>query len=149
MRNFWQLDLRYFPEGAIRAVPPQAIRKPPATETQYAAHGAPQGEARPVEPVQVAGGPVVAAPGAKLAVMPSCADDDLLLVAGALSELAGLVRLPRPDEAIVHQVLDAGRGASGNAIHAVLVELYRRGRLRDMRSWGLLPILVGQWAAAA
>jgi hypothetical protein len=144
------LGLEVLPGGTIRAITPQAVpRKPPVVETQFAAHGAAQGEARPVEPVQIAGGPVVAAPGAKLAVMPNCADDDLRRVAGSLADLAGLVRLPRPDEAIVQQVLDAGRGASGDEIHTVLVELYRRGRLRDMRSWGLLPVLVGQWAAAA
>jgi len=51
--------------------------------------------------------------------------------------------MPPPDDLIVQRVYDAGRGANAAAIHEVLKTLYHRGKFRDMRSWGFIPIVLG------
>jgi hypothetical protein len=67
----------------------------------------------------------------------------------SLKELAGYLGLPPPDDEIVRRVLDCGRGASAEQIHASIVAMYKREKFREMRSWGLLPMVVEQCFHAA
>jgi len=68
-------------------------------------------------------------------------------VRDSLCKLAREIRLPDPDDGLVRQVLDAGRGASGSAIHETLVGLFRRGKFRNIQSWGLVPVVLEPWFA--
>jgi len=61
----------------------------------------------------------------------------------SLVKLGREVGMPPPDDLIVQRVYDAGRGANAAAIHEVLKTLYHRGKFRDMRSWGFIPIVLG------
>lgn len=63
-------------------------------------------------------------------------------VRDSLGQLAREIALPAPDDAIVQQVLDAGRGADGAAIHKALVGLFRRGKFKNVQSWGFLPVVL-------
>jgi len=67
----------------------------------------------------------------------------------SLGQLAREVALPAPDDAMLLRVLDAAHGADGKEIHARLVHLFRRGRFKNMNSWGLLPLIVAQWSRRA
>lgn len=74
---------------------------------------------------------------------------DYCAVRDSLNELARMVHMPPPDHALILRVLDAGHGATGDVIHATLVELYKRRRFAEIRSWGLVPLVVGNCFAAA
>jgi hypothetical protein len=74
---------------------------------------------------------------------------DVAVVVQSLRSLGEVVGLPPPDDGLVRQVLDAGRGATGDQIHSLLHGLWKRERFRNIRSWGLVPILVEQWCHAA
>jgi hypothetical protein len=67
---------------------------------------------------------------------------DVAIVRDSLVELARQVGMRPPDDALVLRVLDAGRGASGDEVHATLVELWRRNKFRSMYSWGFVPLVV-------
>ena len=77
--------------------------------------------------------------------------EDAQVIRESLDALAREYRLnlPPPDAGIVQRVLDAGHGRAGLEIHGLLVSLGRRDKFREMRSWGLLPLLVEQWCCAA
>ena len=75
---------------------------------------------------------------------------DVQAVRNALDGLREYVSgLPPPDDGIILRVLDAARGGTGLDVQRLMVHLYRREKFRDMRSWGLLPMLVSQWFRAA
>jgi len=70
------------------------------------------------------------------------APEDVSIVRASLNELGKIVHLPTPDDQIIRRVLDACRGAPGADIHETLRWLYHRHKFRDMRSWGLLPVVL-------
>lgn len=84
------------------------------------------------------------APKAQVDFYPHSADD-VANVRASLRELSVLVRLPEPDDLIVRKVLDAGNGASGARIHEVLRGLWHERKFANIRSWGLLPVVVAPW----
>jgi hypothetical protein len=53
-------------------------------------------------------------------------------------------KLPPVDDGMLHQLLDLTKGAAAPAIHEMLKQLFRRGRLDDVRSWGLFPLLLAR-----
>jgi DNA-binding Lrp family transcriptional regulator len=55
------------------------------------------------------------------------------------------LHLPPTDDAIVKQVLDATGGAHPNEAHKVLLELHKRHRFETIQSWGLVPVVLGDW----
>lgn len=63
----------------------------------------------------------------------------------SLSNLAREVHLPEPDDGIVGKVFEVCRGATGAEIHEALRKLFIGGRFRDMRSWGLIPLVLETW----
>jgi hypothetical protein len=67
----------------------------------------------------------------------------------SLAALAREVHMPVPDDDIVKQVLDAGRGATGDEIHSTIRSLFFRQKFREMHSWGLVPIVVAGWFSHA
>ena len=71
------------------------------------------------------------------------ASDDVDLMRDSLAALAHEIRMPPPDDGIVERVLDAGNGATAVEIHETLCALHKRHKFRDMRSWGFLPVVVG------
>lgn len=71
------------------------------------------------------------------------------VVKESLSQLAPLVRLPFPDDDLVWQVIDAGNGASGEEIVEALVAMWKRDALRNMRSWGFIPLKIADLARKA
>ena len=71
-------------------------------------------------------------------------EEDVILIRDSLHGLASQIGMPPPDDGIVLQVLNQGHGAGGHQLHAVLVDLWNRNKFRAMRSWGLVPLLVGQ-----
>lgn len=73
---------------------------------------------------------------------------DLSLMKESLDALGKEVGLPPPDAAMVRHILESGQGASPREVHAVLVGLYKRHRFREIRSWGLVPLVVAQCFAA-
>ena len=102
--------------------PKRTRRKPPAAEAQHRT-GVPPPEVSSSEGV-----------GNAVAV-----------VRASLSDLASRLRMPAPDDQIVRQVVAAARGATGEAIHDVIRGLYHQRKFDRMRSWGLLPVVVGPW----
>jgi hypothetical protein len=66
-------------------------------------------------------------------------------VRDSLRGLAEVLHMPEPDDWILRQVLDAGRGAPAERIHAVIRGLYQQQRFQTIRSWGLLPVVVAPW----
>lgn len=70
-------------------------------------------------------------------------------VKATLHELAPLVRLPLPDDDLVWRVIDAGNGASGEEIQEALVFMWKRDALRNMRSWGFIPLKIADLARRA
>ena len=66
-------------------------------------------------------------------------------VRGSLQRLAVSLHFPPPDDAIVRQVLDACRGANAAAIEHRIRDLYYARRFDQMRSWGLVPVLLKPW----
>jgi len=74
---------------------------------------------------------------------------DLSLVHESLKQLATAMAMPPPDVGVAVQVIAAAGGAPGEQIHAVLVELWKRQKFRNMYSWGLVPKVVGQQFTAA
>jgi hypothetical protein len=70
--------------------------------------------------------------------------EDVELLRESLTGLAHAIRLPPPDEEITRRILEAGSGASAVQIHETLVALWKRDKFREMRSWGLLPIVLAQ-----
>ena len=68
--------------------------------------------------------------------------EEVALMRRSLAELAHEIRMPPPDDGIVRRVLDAARGASSAEIEAALAALYKRDKFREMRSWGLIPLIV-------
>jgi hypothetical protein len=126
--------------------PPSAQRKPP-TQTQTQTPKRKQ----PAKETQSADGPREAAPKARDAPSDFWPHklEDVSILRESLSELGKQCGLPPPDDEIIRRILDAGRGADGRAIHGLLVALSHRQKFRDMRSWGLLPLLVEQYAHVA
>jgi DNA-binding Lrp family transcriptional regulator len=76
-------------------------------------------------------------------------DPVFLVVREALYALAPLVRLTLPDDELVWRVIEAARGAPGDDIAAALVALYKSDQLRNMRSWGLILLKIGDCARRA
>lgn len=72
-------------------------------------------------------------------------DETFSAVRAILDALANEVKLPRADDGIVERVLDVCRGASGALIQEIIRELYHRGKFREMRSWGFMPIVLKPW----
>jgi hypothetical protein len=107
------------PSAEHKTPTPPAARKPPASETD---RGSASDERKP---------------------------EDMGILRESLTELGKQIGMPPPDDAMVRQILDAGHGADGRAIHELLVALHRRQKFRDMRSWGLVPLLVAQHTHAA
>jgi hypothetical protein len=68
---------------------------------------------------------------------------DVELLRDSLNGLAGEIGMPPPDTALIERTLDAGNGASGAEIHAALVALFKRGKFQAMRSWGFVPLVIG------
>lgn len=75
--------------------------------------------------------------------------DAVLLMRQSLSALADAIRMPVPDDAIIRRTLDAARGAPAEQIHDTLRALWQRQKFRDMRSWGLVPVVVAGCFRAA
>lgn len=71
------------------------------------------------------------------------------VVKQTLNELAPLVRLPLPDDDLVWRVIDASNGASGEEIQEALVFMWKRDALRNMRSWGFIPLKIADLARRA
>jgi hypothetical protein len=129
------------PSSAKRASPPtpsaehKTQRKPPARETRQRADDGPQ-----ETPSRARAAPTDFWPHNP---------EDVSILRESLGELGKQCGLPPPDDEIIRQILDAGRGMDGRAIHGLLVALSHRQKFRDMRSWGLLPLLVKQYSHAA
>ena len=70
-------------------------------------------------------------------------------VRDSLRGLAEVLHMPEPDDWILRQVLDAGKGAPAERIHAVIRGLYQGQRFQNIRSWGLLPVVVAPWFQTA
>jgi len=73
---------------------------------------------------------------------------DLALMRESLDSLAQQIHLPPPDDAMVRRILESGQGANAREVHDALVGLYKRQRFREIRSWGLVPLVVAQCFAA-
>jgi hypothetical protein len=116
------------PSGQRKTSTPE--RKPPAREQDGPREAAPKARAAPTD------------------FWPH-KPEDVSILRESLGELGKQCGLPPPDDAIIRQILDAGRGADGRAIHDLLVALSHRQKFRDMRSWGLVPLLVKQHSHAA
>lgn len=82
---------------------------------------------------------------------PKARPPDVEVMRESLMLLAEAARLslPPPDDEIIRRVLEAGNGHSASEIHELLCGLFKLGKFRGMRSWGLLPMLVAQWCRAA
>jgi DNA-binding transcriptional MocR family regulator len=74
---------------------------------------------------------------------------DFVAVQASMHSLAEVLRVRPPDDALVRQVIAAAPTATGEQIHATLAALNRSGKLRNMRSWGLVPFLVGEYCRMA
>jgi len=66
----------------------------------------------------------------------------------ALASLGDACHLPPPDDGILRAVLEACGSAPVEVIVRNLRGLYQRGRFRNMRSWGLVPIALKPWCQA-
>jgi hypothetical protein len=111
--------------------PPKKRRKPTQRERSAEA---------PVEPAEE---PLERKPPARAA--PNSwphSDEAVALIRESLAELARELHRPPPDDDIIRRVLDAGNGVSADAIHWLLVSLHRKRKFDDMRSWGLLPVVI-------
>jgi hypothetical protein len=75
---------------------------------------------------------------------PQHGQGDMMLVRDSLRGLAAEIGMPPPDDGLVRQVIESGRGASGLEIREVLVALWKRHKFRSMYSWGFVPLIVGQ-----
>jgi hypothetical protein len=76
-------------------------------------------------------------------------DGTVSYVRESLRALAEVLHMPEPDDWILRQVLDAGKGAPAERIHAVIRGLYQQRRFENIRSWGLLPVVVAPWFRSA
>lgn len=76
-------------------------------------------------------------------------DADIVAVRDSLTALARQLNMPPPDDGIVRNVLDKGHGATGDGIHCALVDAYKRRKFASMKSWGLVPIVVGGYFRVA
>ena len=68
--------------------------------------------------------------------------EDVRIVRESLNSLAQELRMSPPDDGIIRRILDAAGGAGGGAIHETLHRLYGNRRFREMRSWGLIPVIL-------
>ena len=98
---------------------PKRRRKPIASETSYT--------------------------GAEVSPGGGVAEARVGVVRESLKQLAVMLRQPEPDDGIVRRVIDVAGNASGEDIHAVIRGLHHQERFRNMRSWGLLPVVVAPW----
>jgi hypothetical protein len=80
---------------------------------------------------------------------PKHAAADVELLRDSLTGLGEQIGMPPPDDALIERVLDAGRGATAEQIHATLVALFKRNKFREMRSWGFVPLVIGDCFRAA
>ena len=70
---------------------------------------------------------------------------DVVFVRQSLDALAQELHRPQCDDGIVRQTLDAAQGLAGQDIHALLKHLFHQGKFAEMRSWGLVPLVVADW----
>lgn len=69
--------------------------------------------------------------------------EDVLLLRAALDTLARDLRMPRADNEILRQVLDAGAGlVTAAEIHATLRVMHQRRKFDAIYSWGLVPRVI-------
>jgi hypothetical protein len=59
-----------------------------------------------------------------------------------LLRFAEACHLPEADDEMLRQVLDACQNADAGVINRTLVHLFRRGRFREIKSWGLVPVVL-------
>jgi hypothetical protein len=60
----------------------------------------------------------------------------------SLHNLGREIGMPPPDDGMVDMVMRSARGANGHQIHEVLKMLFLRGKFHQMRSWGLVPVIL-------
>ncbi len=68
--------------------------------------------------------------------------EEVTLLRQSLTNLAREIRMPPPDDGMVRRIFESGRGASAMEIHQTLLLLWRRNKFREMRSWGLIPVIL-------
>jgi hypothetical protein len=66
-------------------------------------------------------------------------------VRASLQRLAHSLRFPEPDDGIVRRVLDLAHGADAAAIDHRIRDLYHARRFDQIRSWGLVPVVLKPW----
>jgi hypothetical protein len=74
---------------------------------------------------------------------------DAEMLRGLLTEIGRPARLPPVDDAMLRQIIEAGHGARADEICLVIRRLWQRERFRSIRSWGLVPVVVGGLFRAA
>jgi len=125
------------PPSDVEAAPVENS-PPPSQRTPERKQPASERRARPVGD----DGPQEAPPRPRAPDRSPHTPEEVGLMRESLDKLAREIRMPPPDDQIVMRVLDAGCGASAIDIHETLVLLWRRNKFREMRSWGLLPVIL-------